>query len=70
MSAHCMKSVMVPLTLVLAQNFLLNILIIKERKIKMIWLELWAKFQVIGSIAGVIAIIGVIIYAIYLNRGK
>lgn len=36
----------------------------------MIWLELWAKFQVIGSIAGVVAIIGLIIYAIYLNRGR
>lgn len=36
----------------------------------MIWLELWAKFQVIGSIAGAVAIIGLIIYAIYLNRGR
>lgn len=36
----------------------------------MMWLELWAKFQVIGSIAGIIMIIGVIIYAIYLNRGR
>ena len=36
----------------------------------MIWLELWAKFQVIGSIVGIIAIIGLIIYAIYLNRGR
>ncbi len=36
----------------------------------MIWLELWAKLQVIGSIVGVVAIIGLIIYAIYLNRGR
>ena len=36
----------------------------------MIWLELWAKFQVIGSIAGIFIIIGLIIYAIYLNSGK
>lgn len=36
----------------------------------MIWLELWAKFQMIGSIAGVVVIIGLIIYAICLNRGK
>lgn len=36
----------------------------------MIWLELWAKFQIIGNIAGVVVIIGLIIYAIYLNRGK
>ena len=36
----------------------------------MIWLELWAKFQVIGSIVGIIVIIGLIIYAIYLNRGR
>ena len=36
----------------------------------MIWLELWAKFQVIGSIAGIAVIIGLIIYAIYLNRGR
>lgn len=36
----------------------------------MIWLELWAKFQVIGSIAGAAVIIGLIIYAIYLNRER
>ncbi len=36
----------------------------------MIWVELWAKFQVIGTIAGIVMLIGVIIYAIYLNRGK
>lgn len=36
----------------------------------MIWVELWAKFQIIGSIVGVVAIIGLIIYAIYLNRGR
>lgn len=36
----------------------------------MIWLELWAKFQVIGSIVGVVVIIGLIIYAIYLNSGR
>lgn len=36
----------------------------------MIWLELWAKLQIIGSIVGVVAIIGLIIYAIYLNRGR
>lgn len=36
----------------------------------MIWIELWAKFQVLGTIAGIIMLIGVIIYAIYLNRGK
>lgn len=36
----------------------------------MIWLELWAKIQVIGSIVGVVMLIGVIIYAIYLNKGK
>lgn len=36
----------------------------------MSWLELWAKFQVIGSLVGIIAIIGLIIYAIYLNRGR
>ena len=36
----------------------------------MIWLELWAKIQVIGSIVGIVMLIGVIIYAIYLNKGK
>jgi hypothetical protein len=36
----------------------------------MSWLELWAKFQVIGSIVGIVMLIGIIIYAIYLNRGK
>lgn len=36
----------------------------------MMWLELWVKFQVIGSIAGIVAIIGLIIYAIYLNSGR
>lgn len=36
----------------------------------MIWLELWAKIQVIGSAVGIVMLIGVIIYAIYLNRGK
>lgn len=36
----------------------------------MTWLELWAKIQVIGSIVGIIMFIVVIIYAIYLNRGK
>lgn len=36
----------------------------------MIWLELWAKLQIIGSIVGVVVIIGLIIYAIYLNRGR
>jgi len=36
----------------------------------MTWLELWAKIQVIGSIVGIIMLIVVIIYAIYLNRGK
>ena len=37
---------------------------------KMTWLEVWAAFQVIGGIVGIVALIGVIIYAIYLNRGK
>ena len=36
----------------------------------MSWLELWAKIQVIGSIMGIAIIIGLIIYAIYLNRGR
>ena len=36
----------------------------------MTWLEVWAAFQVIGGIVGIVALIGVIIYAIYLNRGK
>lgn len=34
----------------------------------MMWLELWAKFQVFGTIAGIIAIIGLIIYALWLQK--
>lgn len=36
----------------------------------MVWLELWAKIQVIGSVIGIALLIGVIIYAIYLNKGR
>lgn len=34
----------------------------------MMWLELWAKFQVLGTIAGIVAIIGLIIYALWLQK--
>ena len=34
----------------------------------MMWLELWAKFQVLGTIAGIVATIGLIIYALWLNK--
>ena len=36
----------------------------------MTWLELWAKIQVIGSVVGIVMLIGVIIYAIYLNKRR
>lgn len=36
----------------------------------MIWLELWAKFQVLGSIAGIAVIICLIIYVLWLKIGR
>lgn len=34
----------------------------------MMWLELWAKFQVFGTIVGIVIIIALIIYALWLQK--